>query len=99
MYSFVNGLSLRLQRVLGDPKNTLKAYWPKTQSFLLSKAKQRLANAVDLEQGSTVSDNVELELHSRDCLIDACDYLAFMCGVEQDTAGLGITSRGKQLLM
>ena len=99
MYSFVDGLSFLLQRVLGDPKNTLKAYWPKIQSFLLWKAKQRLANAVDLGQGSTVSDNVDRELHSRDCLIDACDYLAFMSGVEQGTAGLGITSRGKQLLM
>lgn len=89
-----------LQRVLSDPKATLAAYWPKIQSFLLWKARRRLQSIFDPQQGAAETADPERahpELHSRDCLVDSCDYLAFLSAVEQGRAGLGMSSRGKYL--
>ena len=87
-----------MQRFLSDPQNTLKAYWPKIQSFLFWKAQRRLDCALDPQQSAAEAANEERanpKLHSRDCLVDSCDYLAFIRAVEQGQAGFGMSSRGK----
>ena len=95
-----NTVHLLLQRIQADPKNTLKAYWPKIQSFLLWKCQRRIECIFNPQQRADAAADQERanpELHSRDCLVDSCDYLAFLSAVEQGRAGLGMNSRGKCL--
>ena len=99
-FTAVKRVHLVLQRIQADPQNTLKAYWPKIQSFLLWKCQRRIECTFNPQQSAdTVADQERAnpELHSRDCLVDSCDYLAFLSAVEQGRAGLGMSSRGKCL--
>ena len=98
--SILEHVCFSLQRVLGDPKNTTKAYWPKIQEFLRFKAKQRLLRALNpkpFAAEASPMDQAVPELHSRDHLVDSCDYLEFRDALEQGRVGLGITSRGQSV--
>ena len=93
-----------LQRFLADPANTLKAYWPKFKAFLKYKFEQRLAHDFPshqpgqdkgLESKEKDMEAAQSHTHSRDLLVDARDYLAFLNAVQQRKAGLGLCSSGQ----
>lgn len=78
----------------------MKAYWPKIQELLRFKAKQRLLRALNPTPVAAEASPMEQaipELHSRDHLVDSCDYLEFRDALEQGRVGLGITSRGQSV--
>lgn len=92
---------LVLQRFSSDPKNTLKAYWPKIKGFLKFKLQRRIAAEFQPAVRAAVESDLESarpDLHSRDLLVDAADYLAFLAAVQEGRAGLGGSSKGKGFL-
>ncbi|KAL0018486.1 hypothetical protein WJX77_010532 [Trebouxia sp. C0004] len=66
-----------MERHASDPKNTLKAYWPKISSFLKHKAEKLLVALQKAPNEATDEDDDHAPLHSRDLLVVAADYLSF----------------------
>lgn len=90
-----------LQRFSSDPKNTLKAYWPKIKGCLKFKLQRHIAAEFQPAVRAAVKsdlDSARPDLHSRDLVVDAADYLAFLAAVQEGRAGLGSSSKSKALL-